>query len=1745
MAAPVPIRLQEAFSLTASGVNPAALTFAATTLESDKYVCVREASPTDPTKTQVVLVDTTRPTTPLRRPISADSALMNPTTKVIALKNGTTLQLFDFASKSKLKSYAMAEPVVFWKWLDSTTVGIVTASAVFHWNTTDPSSPPEPMFDRHASLSAAQIINYRSSPDGQWLVLVGIAGVEGGKVAGRLQLYSVAKKLSQPIEGHAAAFASLPLEGVPTTLFLFSTKPVAEGAAPKLHIIEVGADTKADGAPRFEKKAVSVYYAPESGAADFPVSLQVSTKYSLAFLLTKAGYAHVYDIESAECLYQNRVSESTPFVSAPHEATGGVMTINRKGQVLVLSVVPENVVPYVMSKLQDVELATRLASRNGFPGAERLFAEHFAELFDEERWRDAALVAAESPAGSLRTEAVIARFKAAPSEEGAPSPLLIYFQALLERGPLNALESVELAAQLLSFGRAQLLEKWLKENKLGCSEELGDMLRPHNVNLALAVYIKAPAHPKVVQCLLETGQTAKVALYVKKVGLDISHTQLVQMASAYSPAAALELANALQAQGALVPAGGGPTPDAAGSSAQRSGVDHTAMFDMFMNKGMLQEATSYCLDNLKGDLPGDGELQTRVLEANLVNAPQVADAILSQDVWHHYDKHKIALLAERAGLFQHALENFSDLADVKRVMGNTHVLNPEFLLNYFANLSPDDGLECLKELISANPRGNLELCVTIGAKYTEAMGADRLMEVFRGVKLPDALFFYLGAVVNTSQDPEVHFQFIDAACKLQRYDEAERVTRESSFYDPERVKVYLMEARLRDPRPLINVCDRFDFVDDLVRFLMKNNQVKFVEGYVQRVNPTRCPEVVGALLDLDADDEIISRLILSVKNMTPVAPLVAAVESRGRLKLLLPFLESRVGDGATDAEVHSGVAKCYVESNINPQHFLETNPYYDSRDVGRFCEKRDPFLAYVAYKRGACDDELLAVTNAHALYKDQARYLVDRESGELWATVLNEENQHRRAVIDQVIATALPETAAPEKVSAAVKAFMQAELPGVLIELLEKLVLQTSNTAFSRNRNLQNLLILTAIKADPPRVMEYVRRLDAYDAEDVASVAVSAGLFEEAFAVFQKADTPAAAIGILLQQMNDFERAADFATKADRPDVWSALGVAQLEAGHLADGVTSLLRAKDPAPYAAVISAAREAGGSPADFALVVKFLKFSRTKVKDIKAVDTEIVYALAKCDNRLTEIEEFVSQPNAADLEEVGDRCVAEELYPAAKLLFSTISNFGKLAPVLVRLGEFAAAVEAAKKADRVRTWRAVTYACVDAEQFRLAHICGLHLVIEAEELQDTIEYYTDRGHYAEIIELLEAGLTLDRAHTSMFTELGVLLSKHRPDSMMEHCKMWWQKCNLPRLVRACEVVALWAEVVYLHIQYGEYDNAATTMMAHSPDAWSPSGFTEVITKAGNLDVMYRAVGFYLDQQPSRLNELLSVLAPKIESSRAVSILRSARGDVLGPLGALPLAKAYLLKASDANVPDVNEALHDVLIAEEAVDELSEAVTAHDNFDQLALARRLQSHSLLAMRRVACTVFRRNGKYEQALAIAKADKLYKEAIDTVAASTDAELTEELAEFFLESGLREAFTATLFTCFEYFRPDVALEQAWRYGVMDWSMPYMIQTLKEVAGRIMGLEEESKDKRDAVEEARKEEEEAINDDPSVLLYGLQPGANAGPSVPMIMAPPGGGGGTMNSVPQITWTPQAGPSAAAAAANMQTFAMPGQ
>lgn len=119
------------------------------------------------------------------------------------------------------------------------------------------------------------------------------------------------------------------------------------------------------------------------------------------------------------------------------------------------------------------------------------------------------------------------------------------------------------------------------------------------------------------------------------------------------------------------------------------------------------------------------------------------------------------------------------------------------MVNYFGSLSVDDSLECLRAMLQANIRQNLQVCVQIATKYHEQLSTVACIEIFESFKSFEGLFYFLGSIVNFSQDTDVHFKYIQAACKTGQIKEVERICKESNCYDPERVKNFL-KVRLSD-----------------------------------------------------------------------------------------------------------------------------------------------------------------------------------------------------------------------------------------------------------------------------------------------------------------------------------------------------------------------------------------------------------------------------------------------------------------------------------------------------------------------------------------------------------------------------------------------------------------------------------------------------------------------------------------------------------------------------------------------------------------------------------------------------------------------------------------------------------------------------------------------------------------------------------------------------------------------------------
>lgn len=249
---------------------------------------------------------------------------------------------------------------------------------------------------------------------------------------------------------------------------------------------------------------------------------------------------------------------------------------------------------------------------------------------------------------------------------------------------------------MLAKGRKQLLEKEVMEDDLQCSEELGDSVKAADSTLALSVYLRANVPDKVIQCFVETGQFQKIVLYAKKVGYTPDYVYILRSAMRVNPESGAQFASMLVGDNEPL-------------------ADITQIVDVFMEQNMVQQCTAFLLDALKNNRPTEGPLQTRLLEMNLMAAPQVADAIMENQLFSHYERLHIATLCEKAGQLQRALELYTDLYDIKSAVVHTHLLDAELLVNFFGTLSVEVSLECFKAMLEANIKQNVQVCIQVRA----------------------------------------------------------------------------------------------------------------------------------------------------------------------------------------------------------------------------------------------------------------------------------------------------------------------------------------------------------------------------------------------------------------------------------------------------------------------------------------------------------------------------------------------------------------------------------------------------------------------------------------------------------------------------------------------------------------------------------------------------------------------------------------------------------------------------------------------------------------------------------------------------------------------------------------------------------------------------------------------------------------------------------------------------------------------
>ncbi|KAI4834912.1 clathrin heavy chain [Plasmodium brasilianum] len=1853
-------------------------------IEGDKYICVKE-NVNDNIQVAVINLHNKVST---RKYMKAESVIIHPNEPILALRgtiknvNTIFLQVFNIETKEKICSLNLNEYMNYWKWINNDTIAIVCERNIYHWNIDIYNTRKNKdnnfltkIFEKAQVFidNNSQILYYATDKEMKWCILCGISTQDQGKsIDGYMQLYSCEKKLHQTIEGFIGCFGSFIFDNLDLKpLFCFIEKK-KNSTISRLHLMDIYSSKTEGNTPYKIMKEINLI---NDNLNDFPIYMTLNTLQGIIYVVTKCSYVYLFDEGTLTQIVKERISEDNIFICCNSKNGEGIYAVNKKGKIYYITVNYLNLINYL--KLSNIEVKDKiiknLCLKYGYPGCDYIAA--YKKCINEMDFKKASKIICllkntkifEDHSNSiaeailimnkknidiriippLRTQQVLNSFKSFKNASGQLSPLLLYFSVLLEYDKLNSYESIELVRPVILQKKKEYLEKWIKDDKLTCSEELGDLVKVLDLHLALNIFLRCGAHNKIISTYCLLNMFSNVSSYInnfKQISFDFVNIfiSIVNYDFPFSndkdSSSFAALSTSSKNEGIDFFNDGSSTSanDTKQSRSSNNEIsvqyikflcennipfDINSIVDYLLSKKKLQEATSILLDYLKDNKPEHKNLQTKLFEFNLYNNVQVAETLFQMDIFTYYDKNKIAYICEEKGLFQRALENYSNVNDIKRVisksscfqknennnqnfdgtnagsngsMNSNRSISTEWIKNYFSTLSDAICQDILFDFMKGS-KVNMEIVISICVEYYRKIGIRKIINKFEECKNYEGIFYFVSSILNDlpnllnkgnenisynnnmnddgssillssaagesykNENPsilrieDIHyvmFKYIEACVKINNIQELDRICKDKNAkYNPEQIKNFLKECKLSDPRPLIYVCDIHNYIEELAEYLYKNSLLKYIEVYVIKVNPNNAHKVIGVLLDLDASEDFLLNLLNNIKNISNIGNLIEIAEKRNRLKLLLPWLESRANEGYENIELHNALAKIYIDLNKDPENYLKNNNLYDKKMIGKYCEDLDPHLAYTAYERanGECDEELINITSKNGLFKLQAKYLISRQSMELWKIVLDESNKYRKNVIDQVIGSTLIESNNADEITVTVKAFIEKKLSSELIELLEKIVLHNSD--FSDNKNLQNLLILTAIKSDSKKVMEYINRLDNFSGPQIASVAYEYNLREEAFVIYRKFNCHTSAISVLLdnilysnkntrgrnrkvlslvdsslynnenaefarqfgnysnnyQEKNEIEygsnelsnndtlsnyceenyereddnrgsdndkdkdmdhvdptldainyegdlnRAIEYAQKCNNADMWFILGKAQLKLNKIIDAIDSFVKSNNPQAYKEVIEKCKQNNF----YEHLITYLSTLRehNSLKDI-LVDSELIYAYAKL-KRTTEMTKFINSTNSANLQLIGDRLYKEQEYEVAKILYSNIPNNQKLTFCYLKLKEYSLAIEAAKKAKSIKTWKEVNFICVKYKQLKYAHTAGLQLIMHADHLDEIIKIYEKKKYICELISLLENGLSNDRAHVGIYTELGILYAKYKPEKLMEFIRNYANKMNTRKLIDVCQYEYLLKEAVYLYISYDEYNLAVDTIIKHSPTAYSPDTFMQVIHKVTNSDIIHKVIDFYIDEHPLNLYNLLKILENKIDNNRLVQTLKKSNN--------LPLIQKYLEDIQVQNITAVNETLNEIYLQNDDYISLGNSIDEYDNFNQMNLINKLENHKLPEMRRIAALLYKKNKKYKEAINLSKKEEQYKDAIEIARVSKNNLYIEDLINHFIEINNKEALCACLIVCYDILKPDYILEIVWSSGFKDQAMLYFIQIVSDYTNQIDTMKKQIED----------------------------------------------------------------------------------
>ena len=239
---------------------------------------------------------------------------------------------------------------------------------------------------------------------------------------------------------------------------------------------------------------------------DFPIRVVYDSNFCLLFVYTKFGFVFIIEPQTGVCLINEKYSDSPLYLITPSTDNCQHFALSRKGDVVQTSIDIETFFSKCIDKgFEYYESAGLIMNNLPVDKQEAIYKNQFDKLKNAGLYQEALFLVAKSSKAFMRTFEYLSSIKDFPNVNDT-SALLEYFAIILEDGRLNEVESLELVQLALKKKKLEIVRKWLAEDQIFCTTQLGNVVLPEDSELALQIYEKSHSDSMTIYCQAILGK---------------------------------------------------------------------------------------------------------------------------------------------------------------------------------------------------------------------------------------------------------------------------------------------------------------------------------------------------------------------------------------------------------------------------------------------------------------------------------------------------------------------------------------------------------------------------------------------------------------------------------------------------------------------------------------------------------------------------------------------------------------------------------------------------------------------------------------------------------------------------------------------------------------------------------------------------------------------------------------------------------------------------------------------------------------------------------------------------------------------------------------------------------------------------------------------------------------------------------------------------------------------------------------